>query len=149
MMQWATSPQTPQSSTDISAHAAPPAQSELRQWPVQLHLVPPSAPYLKYADLVVCADCVPFAYANFHQEFLRGECRAIVVGCPKLDDTDAYLEKFVQILTVAHPQSITIVNMEVPCCFGLGRLVQNALEISGQNIPLKTVTISIRGDKLT
>jgi len=132
----------------IQEHAAP-VQSELRQWPVQLHLVPPTAPYLKNAELLVCADCVPFAYANFHQEFLKGDNKAIVVGCPKLDDSQAYLEKFVQILTVAHPRSITIVNMEVPCCFGLVRLVERAIELSGEDLPLKTVTISIRGDKLT
>jgi hypothetical protein len=126
-----------------------PVQSELRQWPVQLHLVPPTAPYFKNADLVVCVDCVPFAYPNFHQEFLQGANRAIVVGCPKLDDTQAYLEKFVQIFSVAHPKSITIVTMEVPCCFGLVHLVQKAIELSGQDVPCKTVTVSIRGDKLT
>ena len=126
-----------------------PLQSELRQWPVQLHLAPPGAPYFKNADLLIVADCVPFAYSNFHQEFLKGEGKAIAVGCPKLDDMQAYLEKLIQIITVAHPKSMTVVNMEVPCCFGLVRLVQQALELSGQDVPVKTVTISIRGDKLT
>ncbi len=126
-----------------------PLRSELRQWPVQLHLVPPNAPYFKSADLVVVADCVPFAYANFHQEFLKGEGKVIAVGCPKLDDVQAYLEKLTQIVTAAHPRSITVVNMEVPCCFGLVRLVQKAIEQSGQDVPVKTVTISVKGDKLT
>lgn len=124
-------------------------QSELRQWPVQLHLVPPAAPYFKNADLYVVADCVPFAYGNFHQEFLKGEGKAIAVGCPKLDDTQAYLEKITQIIAVGNPKSITIVNMEVPCCFGLVHLVQQAIVQSGRDVPFKTTTISIRGDKLT
>mgnify|MGYP001819266608 CR=1 FL=1 len=126
-----------------------PVQSELRQWPVQLHLVPPAAPYFKNADLVVVADCVPFAYANFHQEFLKGEGRAIAVGCPKLDDTQAYLEKITQIIAIAQPKTITVVNMEVPCCFGLVHVVQQAIAQSGRDVPFKTTTISIRGDKLT
>jgi NAD-dependent dihydropyrimidine dehydrogenase PreA subunit len=124
-------------------------QSELRQWPVQLHLVPPVAPYFRNADLFLAADCVPFAYANFHQEFLKGKNRAIAVGCPKLDDAQVYVEKLTQIITIAKPKSITVVNMEVPCCFGLGRIVQLAVEQSGQDVPCKTVTISIKGDKLT
>jgi ferredoxin len=122
-------------------------QSELRQWPVQLHLVPPSAPYFKDADLLIAADCVPFTYANFHQEFLKG--KALAIGCPKLDDGQAYLEKITQIITMAHPKSITVVNMEVPCCFGLIHLTQQAIEMSGIDVPFKTTTISIRGDKLT
>jgi NAD-dependent dihydropyrimidine dehydrogenase PreA subunit len=124
-------------------------RSELRQWPVQLHLVPPVAPYFKNADLFLVADCVPFAYANFHQEFLKGEDRAIAVGCPKLDDAQAYVEKLTQIITIAQPKSITVVNMEVPCCFGLVRIAQLAIEQSGQDVPCKTITISIKGDKLT
>ncbi len=122
-------------------------QSELRQWPVQLHLVPPAAPYFKNADLVVAADCVPFTYANFHQEFLKG--KAVVIGCPKLDDAHAYVEKITQIIATAQPKSITIINMEVPCCFGLVQIVQQAIAQSGQDVPFKTATISIRGDKLT
>jgi ferredoxin len=122
--------------------------SELKQWPVQLHLVPPQAPYFKSADLYVVADCVPFAYGNFHQEFLKGNGKAIAVGCPKLDDTQAYLEKITQIIAVGKPKSITIVNMEVPCCFGLVRLVEMAAQQAGSDVPVKTVTISIRGERL-
>ncbi len=124
-------------------------QSELRQWPVQLHLVPPAAPYFKNADMYLIADCVPFACANVHQEFLKGENTAIAIGCPKLDDAQAYVEKLAQIIATAHPKSITIVNMEVPCCFGLVRIAQLAVEQSGQDVPCKTVTMSIKGDKLT
>ena len=123
--------------------------SELKQWPVQLHLVPPQAPYFKNADLYVVADCVPFAYGNFHQEFLRGEGKAIAVGCPKFDDTHAYVEKIAQIIAVGQPKSITIVNMEVPCCFGLVRVIEMATQQAGKDVPVKTVTISIKGDKLS
>lgn len=124
-------------------------QSELRQWPVQLHLVPPTAPYFHQANLVMAADCVPFAYANFHQEFLKGAENAIAVGCPKLDDTRAYLEKLTQMIRLNHLKSIQIVNMEVPCCFGLVRLVQQAIDQAGLDVPVKVTTISIKGDKLT
>jgi len=123
-------------------------RSELRQWPVQLHLVPPTAPYFKNADLVIAADCVPFAYANFHQEFLKGDGKALAIGCPKLDDTGAYLQKLTQIVALNHPKSITIVNMEVPCCFGLVRLVQQAIQQAGVDVPVNVTTISIRGEKL-
>lgn len=120
--------------------------SELRQWPIQLHLVPPFAPYYQNADLVIAADCVPFAYANFHQDFLKG--RAIAIGCPKLDDVDAYLEKVTQIIKTANPKSIKVVHMEVPCCFGLVNIVQEAMTQAGKKIPLEAVIISIKGERL-
>lgn len=118
--------------------------SALRQWPVQIHLIPAQAPYLKNADLVIVADCVPFAYANFHQDFLTGN--AVLVGCPKLDDADAYVEKIAEIIKNALPRSIQIVNMEVPCCFGLIKIVQAALKHAGVEMPIERVTISIKGD---
>lgn len=120
--------------------------SELRQWPIQLHLVPPTAPYFKDADLVIVADCVPFAYANFHQDYLKD--KAIAIGCPKLDDTGAYKEKLKAIIKAANPKSIKVVHMEVPCCFGLVSLVQQAIKEAGKDIPFETETISIRGEKL-
>ncbi len=120
--------------------------SELRQWPVQLKLVPPDAPYFRNADLVLAADCVPFAYANFHQDFLKG--KALAIGCPKLDDFDAYLEKVAEIVKTANPKSITVVHMEVPCCSGLVQIAKEAIKKSGKNIPLESVTISIKGEIL-
>ncbi len=122
------------------------AKSELRQWPVQIHLVPPHAPYLKNADIAVIADCVPFAYPNMHQDLLRG--KAVLVGCPKLDDAEFYVEKIAQIIQEAEPKSITVVNMEVPCCFGLITIVKRAMEKAGKEIPFETVTIGIRGQVL-
>ena len=121
--------------------------SELRQWPVQLHLVPPVAPYFQDADLVIVADCVPFAYPNFHQDFLKD--KAIAVGCPKLDQADAYIEKIAQIIKTGKPKSITVLHMEVPCCFGLVHIVKQAVERSGVDVPFETVKISISGERLT
>ncbi|RLC66996.1 MAG: ferredoxin [Chloroflexi bacterium] len=120
------------------------ASSELRQWPIQLHLVPPDAPYLQNADLVLVADCVPFAYANFHHDFLKG--KAIAIGCPKLDDLGAYASKVAQILESAEIKSVEVVHMEVPCCSGLVHIVREALRKSGKDIPLETVMIGVKGE---
>ena len=121
--------------------------SELSQWPVQLKLVPVNAPYFEGADLLVVADCVPLAYANFHQDFLKG--KAVVVGCPKLDDVQLYREKLTEIFKTNPIRSITVPFMEVPCCFGLVMAIEDALKASGKTIPLKKVKIGIRGDILS
>lgn len=118
--------------------------SELRQWPIQLHLVPPNAPYFQNADLVLVADCVPFAYANFHPDFLKG--KAIAIGCPKLDDITAYVSKVTQILESSDIKSVKVVHMEVPCCHGLVHVAQEALRRSGKDIPIETVVIGIKGE---
>jgi len=118
-------------------------QSELRQWPIQLHLVPPFAPYFQNADILIVADCVPFTYANFHQDFLKG--KAIAIGCPKLDDVDAYIEKIMQIIKIANPKSIKVVHMEVPCFFGLVHIVKQALNQAKKDIPFEEITIGIKG----
>lgn len=122
------------------------AESELRQWPVQIMLVPPFAPYLNNADLLIAADCVPFAYPDFHQDLLKG--KVLLVGCPKLDDTQVYEEKISQILKQNNIKSITYAHMEVPCCFGLVSIIEEAILQSGKNIPFKEVIISIRGERL-
>lgn len=120
-------------------------QSELRQWPIQLHLVPPTAPYLKNADLLIAADCVPFAYADFHRDFIKD--KVLVIGCPKLDDSEFYIEKLANILKLNDIKSLTIVNMEVPCCFGLQRITEDAIKKSGKIIPLRQTIITTRGEK--
>jgi len=120
--------------------------SRLRQWPVQIILVPPSAPYLKDADLLIAADCVPFAYADFHDDLLKG--KILLVGCPKFDDVEFYKERITQILKNNNIKSITCAYMEVPCCFGLVSIVKSAISASGKDIPFKEVTISIKGGKL-
>jgi NAD-dependent dihydropyrimidine dehydrogenase PreA subunit len=121
-----------------------PAGSMLSQWPVQLKLVPVNAPYFEDADLLVAADCVPFAYPDFHHDFLKG--KAIVVGCPKLDDIHFYIEKLTEILKTNSIKSVTVPYMEVPCCSGLVRATEEAIKVSGKDIPLKKVKIGIRGD---
>jgi NAD-dependent dihydropyrimidine dehydrogenase PreA subunit len=121
------------------------ASSELRQWPVQLQLLNASAPYFQDADLVIAADCVPFAYPNFHTRFLKG--KALIILCPKLDKVlEQYLEKLTEIFKNNDIKSITLVHMEVPCCFGLSRLVEEALKRSGKNIIIKDYTVSIKGE---
>jgi len=121
-----------------------PQQSQLAQWPVQLHLVPISAPYFQDADLLITADCVPLAYADYHRDFLSG--RAVVVGCPKLDDNNAYQVKLTELFRVSQIKSITVLKMEVPCCGGIALAAKQALVASGKEIPFSVVTISIRGE---
>jgi Pyruvate/2-oxoacid:ferredoxin oxidoreductase delta subunit len=123
-----------------SAHSAQ-AASELRQWPVQLRLLPIQAPFLQDAALTLVADCVPFAMPDFHTAVLRGT--AVAVGCPKLDDAQAYIEKVAQMLQANRIRSLTVVYMEVPCCRGLVRIAQQALALSGMDIPLETRLIEI------
>jgi len=116
----------------------------LGHWPVQLTLVPPTAPFLQGADVVLAADCVPFAYADFHQVFLRDH--ALLVACPKLDDFQAHLNKLTDILRHSQVRSLTVVHMEVPCCSGLAHMAEQAIRLSGKDVSLKEVTIGVRGD---
>lgn len=121
-------------------------KSEITTWPVQLKLVPPNAPYFANADLLVAADCVPFAYANFHADFLKG--KPVVIACPKLDDAaEAYTEKLAEIIKMNKIKSITLVNMEVPCCFGLQRIVEEAVAKSGRAVPIRQFVISVEGER--
>lgn len=119
--------------------------SELRQWPTQLHLVPPSAPYLQNAHLLIAADCTPFAYGDFHRDFIKD--RVLVNACPKLDDTSPYVEKLAAIIRQNDILSITVTIMEVPCCRGLGLMAREALKQSGKDVPLEIVTIGIDGTR--
>ncbi|UCG70646.1 MAG: hypothetical protein JSV09_06415 [Thermoplasmata archaeon] len=122
----------------------PKSVSQLKQWPVQIMLVPPSAPYLKGADLLIAADCVPFAYPDFHEDFLKE--KVLLVGCPKLDDAEYYKEKITKILKENHVTSVTVVHMEVPCCFGMVNILKAAIEALGKDIPYSETTISVKGD---
>ncbi len=117
--------------------------SALSHWPVQIRLVPPTAPFLKGADLLVTADCVPVAFPAFHQEFLRG--KTVMLGCPKFDDAQSYVEKFTAIFKAAGLKSITVVIMEVPCCAGLPRIVEKAQQEAGTRIPYNLIVVSTRG----
>ena len=126
-----------------SGSAGAGSPSQLAHWPVQLTLVPPNAPFFKNADLLLVADCVPFAMADFHARFLRG--RAVAVGCPKLDDPEAYVRKLGEILKQSSPRSLTIIHMEVPCCTGLCRIAKMAMEASRRDIPVREITVSVDG----
>ena len=117
--------------------------SQLGQWPCQIKLVPVNAPYFDNARLLIAADCTAFAYANLHQEFMKG--KITLIGCPKLDGVD-YSEKLTEIIRSNHIQDITTVRMEVPCCGGLELAVREALRASGKLIPWQVVTVSINGD---
>ena len=119
--------------------------SRLAQWPIQLHLVPPTAPFFQNAEVLLAADCAPFAYADFQEELLRG--KALAIACPKLDDTGPYVDKLVAMITQSNIKSLTVVHMEVPCCNGLIFMAKDAIAKSGRDIPLETVCIGIRGDR--
>lgn len=116
----------------------------LSTWPVQLALVPPTAPFLAGADLLICADCVPFAVPDFHRRYLKG--RAVLVGCPKLDNPGAYQEKLREIIGAARPASVVVLRMEVPCCGGIARAAIDAVsQAEHPNIPLEVQTVGIHG----
>lgn len=130
----------------MSAERAEPLPSSLSHWPVQLKLVPANAPFLQGADLLIAADCVPFAFADFHRKFLGG--KAVVVACPKLDDIGFYYEKLAALFQESDIRSATVVRMEVPCCAGLTEVVRSALAASGRTLPLTEAIVSISGEAL-
>jgi hypothetical protein len=119
--------------------------SELQQWPTQLHLVPPSAPFLQNAHLLIAADCVPFAYAEFHRDFIKG--KVLVNACPKLDDTSPYVDKLAAMIQQNDIKEITVTIMEVPCCRGLGMMAQEAIKQSGKDVQLEIAVIGINGER--
>lgn len=120
-------------------------QSQLAQWPVQLHLVPTNAPYFQGADLLITADCVPVAYAGYHEDFLQG--KAVVMGCPKLDDNQFYMQKLTELFSISNVKSITVLKMEVPCCGGIAVAAKQALASCGKEIPYNEITIGIHGNR--
>jgi Pyruvate/2-oxoacid:ferredoxin oxidoreductase delta subunit len=132
--------------TESSAEAAASIPSALSHWPVQVRLVPPGAPFLKEADLLVAADCVPVAYGGFHRDFLQG--KVVLLGCPKFDDAAQYVEKFAEIFRTANIKSVTVVDMEVPCCSALPAIVKKGMQEAGKEVPTEEVVISVRGQLL-
>lgn len=135
----------PRSSLAPGRESSEKVESALRQWPVQLKLLNPAAPYFDEADLLISADCVPFAYAGFHMELLRG--KILIIFCPKLDsDIDGYVTKLAEIFSKHKIKSITVAHMEVPCCSGVRRVVDMALERSAKEIPVSEKTITIQGE---
>lgn len=118
--------------------------SELSHWPVQLKLVSPDAKFLERSQLLIAADCAPFAFADFHRRFLKGN--ALLIGCPKLDDASLYYQKLTEIFKKHKPEKITVVIMEVPCCTGLSQLVKKAVEEAGIDVTLETAVIGVNGE---
>ena len=122
------------------------SQFQLANWPVQIRIVPANAPYFNGADILVAADCVPFAYPEFHEKLLRG--KVLLVGCPKLDDLQLYKEKIEGIIKNNDIKSIAYAHMEVPCCSGLVGAIKEAIEVSGKKVPFTESVISVRGEKI-
>lgn len=118
-------------------------ESELTHWPVQLRLIPAHAPFLKGADLLMAADCVPAAHPRFHEELLKG--RKLLIGCPKFDDADDYVERLAAIFREARPRGLTVARMEVPCCATLTQIVQAAIKRSGVDVPVREMVITRQG----
>ena len=129
--------------TPATADATGEVPSQLTHWPIQMTLVSPEMPILKNADLLLAADCTAFAYGDFHRKILAG--KVVIIGCPKLDDTDPYLAKLTQIIKTNDLNSITVVHMEVPCCHGLVQLARQALEQAGSDLKLHAIVIGIHG----
>jgi NAD-dependent dihydropyrimidine dehydrogenase PreA subunit len=120
--------------------------SSLMHWPVQIKLIPPDAPFLKNAHILVAADCTPVAYPAFHNDFLKG--KAVLIGCPKFDDTEVYIKKFADIFRISWIKSVTVLIMEVPCCSKMPVIVQQGMALSGEKIPMEVVVINARGEIL-
>jgi len=123
-----------------------PSVSNISHWPVQINLIPPIAPFLKGADLLVAADCTLAAYPNFHQDFLNG--KVLMIGCPKFDDVEEYIQKFTEIFKLADIKTITAIVMEVPCCSGLPVIIKRAMMDAGKEIPIEEIVIGTRGEIL-
>jgi NAD-dependent dihydropyrimidine dehydrogenase PreA subunit len=132
-------PERPES----GARPAISGESRLSQWPIQLHLVSPFAPYFKNSDLLVAADCTAFALGSFHQDLLRG--KKLVIACPKLDETEGYVEKLAEIIRQNGLRSLTVAIMTVPCCSGLELMVRRAVELSGVPLEVEKVVVGIDG----
>ncbi len=135
----------------FSRKDAAPAQvdtsgSELSHWPIQIRLVPPGAPFLKGAHLLVASDCAPVAYPDFHRKFVGG--KAVLLGCPKFDDAQEYIKKFAEIFRADEIRSVTVVDMEVPCCSALPAIVRKGMQEAGKTVPIEEIVISVRGEVL-
>jgi len=136
-----------QETTAVAGNAAVAVATELRQWPVQLHLLNPQASYFKNTDVLLAADCVAFAMGNFHTRFLKG--KSIAIACPKLDSNkESYVQKLTSMIADTKINSLTVVMMEVPCCGGLLNMAQTARSNAGRNIPIKQAVVSLQGEVL-
>ena len=142
----AEAPVSSQPTTSSAGETERASESLLQNWPVQLSLVNPNAPFLRHSDLLIAADCAPTAYRLFHEDFLQG--RSLVIACPKLDDAQAHYEKLALLLQTAQPRSVSVVRMEVPCCSGLVSLTRAAAELAGLDVPVQEIVIGVGGERL-
>jgi len=123
-------------------------QSQLKQWPIQLHLVSPMAPYYEKSDVLLSADCVAYALGDFHKDYLKG--KSIAIACPKLDEgQDTYVEKIKSLIDDAKINTLTVMIMQVPCCGGLVSIAQQAAQQAKKKIPIKSIVVSLQGDILS
>jgi hypothetical protein len=123
-------------------------KSSLRQWPIQMHLVSPAAPYYQKADVLLSADCVAYSVGDFHKDYLEG--KSIAIACPKLDEgQDVYVEKLTSFIDDAEINTLTVMTMQVPCCAGLVAMTQQALQSAKRKIPIKSIVIGLQGDVLS
>ena len=133
---------------DAQTEAAGTRPSELRQWPIQLHLVSPMAPYYQKADMLLSADCVAYTVGDFHKDYLKG--KSVAIACPKLDEgQEAYAEKIQSLIDDAKINTLTVITMQVPCCAGLVATARQAAQSAKRKIPIKSVVISLQGDVLS
>ncbi len=130
--------------TDQAQDEAGERQCQLKQWPIQMHLVSPQAPYFQEKDVLITADCVPFAYADFHKDYLKG--KSIAIACPKLDsEQDVYSEKVRALIDESKINTLTIAIMQVPCCFGLTHVIKAGVEKATRKVPVKQVVFGVEG----
>jgi len=141
-----TFPSAPAFASNVGQEQPFSSDSNLAHWPIQIRLVPPTAPFLKGADLLVVADCAPVACPDFHRRFLKD--KAIMLGCPKFDNAEEYVAKFSEIFSKAGIRSVTVVDMEVPCCSALPMIVKKAMKEAGKEIPFHEIVVSVRGSIL-
>ncbi len=122
-------------------------QSQLKQWPIQLHLVSPEAPYFQEKDILLVADCVPFALADFHKDYLKG--KSLAIGCPKLDsEQEIYVDKIAALIDDAKINTLTVMIMKVPCCMGLTHIAQSGVDKATRKIPIKQVVVDVAGGQI-
>lgn len=136
----------PKSAKTSGAPVAPLQGSALSHWPIQIRLIPPQAPFLQNADLLVVSDCSTVAVPGFQERYLTG--KTVMMGCPKFDDAEAYIQRFTDIFKTCNIKSLTILIMEVPCCSAMNVIIKRALESSGAAVPVEQITISTRGEEL-
>jgi hypothetical protein len=135
------------SEEDAQAEETGARQSQLKQWPIQLHLVSPEAPYFQEKDILLVADCVPFALADFHKDYLKG--KSLAIGCPKLDsEQEIYVDKIAALIDDAKINTLTVMIMKVPCCMGLTHIAQSGVDKATRKIPIKQVVVDVAGGQI-